>query len=480
MGREFEAYFGIDFGTTSSAVVGINRLKGTAKIVKYGDEEGLPIPSTVAIDKKTGEVFTGRDAWARQMELSESCEYIYSIKTILDSDTTWQIGGREWNAVDIAAEIFKTLKDNVTGRNNVEFSHATVAIPIGFSPVKRTKLREAAQKAGIIIDTMVSESTAAFFANYHSLKSATNVVVFDWGGGTLDISVLRHEKGRVSELATGGMEKAGDEIDRQIALRMHRKIARTKGKEIAFEDMPPMAQDVMRVRSERAKRDLSDSDTVRFNINKYGEYGVCREILEYDWFRDIVEPFVTAAIDCLQQTIAQSGLGAANIDRILMVGGSSNLRPLQEEIEKIYGDKLYYPEETMWNVGEGAAMLARNPGGYYSNQQVTMLLSDNTPFELLGTDVNLQNWHKEYNFGIVDPDSSARFVFSGSPDIDSSLDKYRSIDLPLYKFLQEKVIVKALVDDNRVFRVLVRSSMRADEFQRVWEYAGLKFYYKLK
>ena len=80
----------------------------------------------------------------------------------------------------------------------------------------------------------------------------------------------------------------------------------------------------MRVRSERAKRDLSDSDTVRFNINKYGEYGVCREILEYDWFRDIVEPFVTAAIDCLQQTIAQSGLGAANIDRILMVGGSSN------------------------------------------------------------------------------------------------------------------------------------------------------------
>ena len=109
-----------------------------------------------------------------------------------------------------------------------------------------------------------------------------------------------------------------------------------------------------------------------------------------------------------------------------------------------------------------------------------MLLSDNTPFELLGTDVNLQNWHKEYNFGIVDPDSSARFVFSGSPDIDSSLDKYRSIDLPLYKFLQEKVIVKALVDDNRVFRVLVRSTMRADEFQRVWEYAGLKFYYKLK
>ena len=65
MGREFEAYFGIDFGTTSSAVVGINRLKDTAKIVKYGDEEGLPIPSTVAIDKKTGEVFTGRDAWAR-------------------------------------------------------------------------------------------------------------------------------------------------------------------------------------------------------------------------------------------------------------------------------------------------------------------------------------------------------------------------------------------------------------------------------
>lgn len=479
MGANLSNYFGIDFGTTSSATVGYMVMDHTPEEFLYGDEEGRPIPSVVAIDKKTGEVFTGRDAWDKKMELSESCEYISSVKTILDKETVITIAGREWSPVDIAAELFKALKANVKERTDIEMTSATVAIPIGFSPEKREKLRMAAENAGITIKSFISEPTAAFFANYDELRSSSIVAVFDWGGGTLDVSVLQNENGRISELATVGSNIAGDFIDNKIAQRIHSKIARKKGQEIAFGDMPSSAQDMMRVRSERAKRALGDDDTATISINNYGPYGACREILDYDWFADIVEPEVQMAMDCLKKAIDQSGVGLANIDRIVLVGGSSNLRPLLERMDSVYGDKLFFPEETMWNVGQGAAKLSMTPGSYYSNQSVGIVLSDNSYFELLPKDTSISGWKKECHFGIVDTNKEARFVFGGSPDIEESPERFKSLEVPAYRFLQEQLIIQALVDSDLVFRVIAGSTMRPKEFQRVWEYPQLKYYYKL-
>ena len=479
MGANLSNYFGIDFGTTSSATVGYMVMDHTPEEFLYGDEEGRPIPSVVAIDKKTGEVFTGRDAWDKKMELSESCEYISSVKTILDKETVITIAGREWSPVDIAAELFKALKANVKERTDIEMTSATVAIPIGFSPEKREKLRMAAENAGITIKSFISEPTAAFFANYDELRSSSIVAVFDWGGGTLDVSVLQNENGRISELATVGSNIAGDFIDNKIAQRIHSKIARKKGQEIAFGDMQSSAQDMMRVRSERAKRALGDDDTATISINNYGPYGACREILDYDWFADIVEPEVQMAMDCLKKAIDQSGVGLANIDRIVLVGGSSNLRPLLERMDSVYGDKLFFPEETMWNVGQGAAKLSMTPGSYYSNQSVGIVLSDNSYFELLPKDTSISGWKKECHFGIVDTNKEARFVFGGSPDIEESPERFKSLEVPAYRFLQEQLIIQALVDSDLVFRVIAGSTMRPKEFQRVWEYPQLKCYYKL-
>ena len=84
MGNRLTNYFGIDFGTTSSATVGFMVMDHKPEMFLYGDDEGRPIPSVVAIDKNTGKVFTGREAWDRKMELSESCEYISSVKNILE------------------------------------------------------------------------------------------------------------------------------------------------------------------------------------------------------------------------------------------------------------------------------------------------------------------------------------------------------------------------------------------------------------
>lgn len=472
-------YFGIDFGTTNSATVGYLVMDQNPECIKYGDEEGRPIPSVVAIDKQTGEIFTGRSAWDKKMELSETCEYISSVKTILDSEQTKEIAGKEWSVVDFATEVFRCLKDNVMERTGIVMEDATVAIPVGFSSDKRIKLRQAAKNAGISIRSFISEPTAAFFANYNELKSSSLVAVFDWGGGTLDISVLQHMNGKITELSTVGRDIAGDYIDEKIAQRIHAKIARKKGKEIPFFDMPSSAQDMMRVRAERAKRMLGDDDTATISINSYGPYGACRETLEYDWFADIVAPEVEMAMECLEEAINQSDVGLSNIDRIVMVGGSSNLRPLLDKMEEKYGDRLYFPEETMWNVGQGSAMLAMTPGGYYSSQSIGIVLSNQAYYELLSPDTPIQGWHKSCNFGIVDSSKEARFVFGGSPDIDSSSERYKTLSVPAYRFLQEQITLECAIDSNMVFTAVAGSNMRPDEFQRLWEYTQLKCYYLL-
>ena len=125
MATGLKYYFGIDFGTTNSATVGYVVMDQKPEAVKYGDEEGRPIPSVVAIDKTTGAVFTGRDAWDKKMELSESCEYISSVKTILDSEQIKTIAGCEWTAVDVASEVFKYLKANVHNRQLLRFPLAS-------------------------------------------------------------------------------------------------------------------------------------------------------------------------------------------------------------------------------------------------------------------------------------------------------------------------------------------------------------------
>lgn len=472
------AYFGIDFGTTNSATVGL--IKGLhdtdTHMIQYGDSLGRPIPSVVAINKMTGEVYTGRKAWEKKMELSESCEYIPSVKTYLDKNTKREIAGRTWEPSDIAAEVFNALKSAVMERSNIVLNSAVVAIPVGFSAEKRRQLRIAAKKAGISISTFISEPTAAYFANRKDMKSATNIAVFDWGGGTLDVSVLQDKDGNVSELATGGMSIAGDVIDQKLAERIHAKVARKKGKVSSFADMPVSAKDMLLVRAERAKCMLSDDDTATIHLNSYGDFGEFRETIDYDWFVDIVAPEVDSAIQCVKKTINESGLGMANIDAILLVGGSSNLRPLQERLEKEFGDKLYLPEDTMWNVAKGTAALACNPGDYYSNQSVGIELSDGGYYELLAPDVKLSNWSAEVDFGLVDNTRIARFVFGGSSDIKTSPDRFKSV--PSYGFLQEKIHVNAFIDQDMMFDVVLGSSMQDDNAKRIWSYPRLKCYYR--
>lgn len=472
-------HFGIDFGTTNSSVVQIMSGLGHENELRHGDEEGRPLPSIVAIDKETGVVYTGRDAWKKRNELSQSCEIIPSIKSILD-DKGWSkiIAGRKWTATDVAAEVFKALKNSLYS-HDVNMTSATVAVPIGFSPEKRQALRAAAKKSGISVESFVSEPAAAFFANYDELKSAEHVVIFDWGGGTLDVSVLEHRGGTVRELATGGMYVAGDDIDRQLAMKIHDKVARDHDVHVSFEEMDAQSRDMLLVRAERAKRALSEEDDTVVSLNKYGEIGAFHIRVTYEWFAAIVESIVDKAIACLESTIEDSGEPLSNIDRVVMVGGSSNIGPLYDKMADRFGDKLLYPDGTVWSISRGAARLSKRPGTYRSAQSVGLRLSDNSYFPLLKPGDKVVGWEKALDFGIVENAEELRVVFSGSKDIDNDAERYQSVTVPGYLFLEEKLRLEAYIDQDLVFCVRMKSTMRRDRDTVVWRYDRLKFTYSL-
>lgn len=476
-----QRYFGIDFGTTNSSVVECISYDGKTRRITHGDDEGRPVPSIVAIDKETGCVYTGRDAWSKRSELAQTCECIMSVKSLLEIDG-WskEIAGKRWSALDVAAEVFKALKEGVANTSEGTIDQATVAIPIGFSRRKRQLIREAAQKADIEIEGFVSEPTAAFFANYEELKSDETVVIFDWGGGTLDVSVLQNKGGLVSELATTGMAVAGDDIDERLARKLHAKIARSKNAQISFDDMPPSARDMMLVRAERAKRALSEDDDAIVSLNRYGSLGAFRETVSYEWFEAIIDDIVKDAINCLDEALEESGVGEALVDRVVMVGGSSNIGPLVEKMEQRFDEKLLFPEETVWSISTGAAQLSQSPGSYHSAQNVGLILSDGSYFPLLAKTEAVKGWMKSVDFGIVDDSKEVRIVFSGSKDIDSLDAKRQVISVPSYRFLEEKIRIHSLVDENSVFRVEMKSNMHGASSAVVWEYDKLKLFYSLR
>ncbi|MGB9804131.1 Hsp70 family protein, partial [Desulfofundulus sp.] len=165
--------FGIDFGTTNSACVGI---EDGSREIRFTDGYGNPFPSLVIIDRATGRVYCGREAWRRREELRESCEVITSVKTLLDSGTIWNIAGRTWTPEMVAAQVFLALKDRVRKRTGEDLlKEALVAIPVGFPAGKRVALREAARLAGIEIKSFISEPTAALFCHYKEVGHYTRI-----------------------------------------------------------------------------------------------------------------------------------------------------------------------------------------------------------------------------------------------------------------------------------------------------------------
>jgi molecular chaperone DnaK len=237
-------------------------------------------------------------------------------------------------------------------------------------------------------------------------------------------------------------------------------------------------RDYLIVASERAKKEFSDDDEVTVSVSTYGAYGNLRKNLNYDWFAEIIRPEVDAAMDCLRKAIKSSKVGMNNIDVVLMVGGSCGLRPLREAMEQTFADRIYMPDDKEWNIAEGAVKLCMEPGEHYSAQSLGVRLSSGKFYPILQHGTPLVGFKASCDFGIVDSSVEARFVFCDGEE-NPPLD-LKSLPVPSYRFLGEKIKLRAEIDDNLIFTAYAKSEKKTEDFTRFWEYDGLRCGYRMQ
>ena len=372
--------FGIDFGTTNTSA--FDALTGRA----FGDGFGSPLPSIVAIDRASDTPLIGRDAWEHRFELRERGDYevIRSIKTLLDAPETW-IGhkGRVWTVVDVAAALISELKHQVAKSGQVDVTQATFSVPVDLSPTARKTLRLAAERAGIAVTTFVKESTAAIISEWHNVKSSQYVAVFDWGGGTLDVSVVQLRAAKITEMATKGLALAGNLIDEEIARFVHGRVMARRGESKELSQLHPLALNDLLVRCENAKCALSDSDEARFSLFNYDGRDETVELTRSQ-LAPLLQPFVARALDALHNGLRDAHMPLESLDQIIITGGCSKLWLFRDSLANHpqLAQLAHWAAQPEWAVARGAAILQRNPGNFELSESIAIELSDGSFLDL--------------------------------------------------------------------------------------------------
>jgi len=234
------------------------------------------------------------------------------------------------------------------------------AIPVGFSPAKRKALRQAASQAGIHIRGFVSEPTAAIFRSFHEVQQWPHVAVFDWGGGTLDISVVNIQGDVVREIATIPKQLGGDILDRLLAEWAHAQILKEKGAaDMPFSGMDSRYRDTLISHCETAKRMLAEEDEFTISLPRYGKYGTVNLTITAAQFTRLMQPKIDEALETLKEGIMYRARLSFDQVHILLVGGSSKLRGLRESMASREW-QFSLPEDSAWHAADGAAILASN------------------------------------------------------------------------------------------------------------------------
>ena len=473
------SFIGIDFGTTNTALVSITGTnEQNQQIIKFGKNDN-PVPSVVAIKKDgSGDTKTGFDITDKELldGLDDNYEYFWSIKSLIENNNPVCIGNKEYYPGDFAEILFKSIKENLFKTRNIDLTEAVVAVPVGFKSKEKIILRNAAKKAGFNISMFVSEPTAAYIANRDDkkLKKYNDMVVFDWGGGTLDVAALHIDDCKIYEIATGGKKEAGDDIDLCIAKHIYGMIDDSNEKidNEYFEELPLSLRAKFKFESERVKKELQENDTTEFILLKES----VQETVTYNEFEQLTEEIIENAITCLKQTIKEAGLNDIKLQKILCVGGSSKLKNLQSRLNLEYPGKITIANDSDWSVAIGAAQIAQKKGHYALSKPIGILLSDGSLLELVSKDDTIPTTADNLRpavLSLTDTSESANFVFAESENNHLG---YQVI--PVRNFDNTKTMIKGIIDENFIFNAVIASNTKKPI--NLWQYDKVKVYYDMK
>ena len=365
---------GIDLGTTNSCV---SVIEGGEPVVIPNAEGARTTPSVVAFSKD-GERMVGNVA--KRQAITNPEKTISSIKRHMGSDYKVNIDGKAYTPQEISAIILQKLKSDAEAYLGEKVTEAVITVPAYFTDSQRQATKDAGKIAGLDVKRIINEPTAAALAFGIDKEDDQKVMVYDLGGGTFDVSIIEMGDGVQEVLATAGNNHlGGDDFDKKV---MDYIIAQFKSETGIDLSNDKMAMQRVKEAAEKAKIDLSGMTTAQISLPFITADATGPKHLETTLtrakFNEMTAVLVEATMGPVRQAMKDSGLSMNDIDKILLVGGSTRIPAVQEAIQKFSGKEPFKGI----NPDECVAMGAALQGGVLGGDVKGLLLLDVTPLSL--------------------------------------------------------------------------------------------------
>ena len=365
---------GIDLGTTNSCVA---VMEGGEPVVIANAEGNRTTPSVVAFSK-TGERMVGQVA--KRQAVTNSDRTISSIKRHMGTDYKVDIDGKKYTPQEISAMILQKLKADAEAYLGGTVSEAVITVPAYFNDAQRQATKDAGKIAGLEVKRIINEPTAAALAYGVDKEAEQKIMVYDLGGGTFDVSILDIGDGVIEVLATNGnTHLGGDDFDEAIMKYLVDEFKKAEGIDLSNDKV---AMQRLKEAAEKAKIELSGVTSSNINLPYITADATGPKHLDVTLtrakFNELTAHLVEATVGPVKQAMADAGLTANDISKVLLVGGSSRIPAVQEEVKKLTGKdgfKGINPDEC---VAVGAAI----QGGVLGGDVKGLLLLDVTPLSL--------------------------------------------------------------------------------------------------
>lgn len=365
---------GIDLGTTNSCVAVI---EGGEPVVIANAEGARTTPSVVAFSK-TGERMVGQVA--KRQAITNPDRTIASIKRRMGTDYKVNIDGKDYTPQEISAMTLQKLKADAEAYLGTPVTEAVITVPAYFTDSQRQATKDAGKIAGLDVKRIINEPTAAALAYGIDKEEDQKVMVYDLGGGTFDVSIIEMGDGVQEVLATAGNNRlGGDDFDQKIIDWLADEFKKEQGVDLRNDKM---AMQRLKEAAEKAKIELSGVTTSQISLPFITADATGPKHLETTLtrakFNEMTADLVEATMGPVRQALADSGLGVSQLNKILMVGGSSRIPAVQEAVKKYTGKEPFKginPDEC---VAVGAAI----QGGVLGGEVEGLLLLDVTPLSL--------------------------------------------------------------------------------------------------
>lgn len=479
---------GIDFGTTNSLIVAYD--KSSNKFLYFNYNGSVPVPTASTVWYYDQTIIVGDEAKEKlyTYDGAEGHHFERSIKSKLDSEYKANVFGESKTPAEVASEILSHLKERAlveykAEKAGVDLKQAVFTVPINFSGKARMALREAANKAGIEVTTFIHEPFAAIVGYYFTRTEGVDlldelealngyyVLTFDWGGGTLDITVTKIDNGKMVELGTSELTGlAGDKFDELIATWAWNKYAEKVAQKYSSAYLEQVRKNKwgrLLAIAEHCKIELSTEEEATFlleTVIPQEDIGI-DEIVTREIFSDLITDIVDKACNKIDEAIRQADINEVSISKVLLTGGTCNIPAIQNKLKEKFGHRTEIVKNADLVIAQGAAVVAEYGWLPFLTKDIQVELSDGSYWPIFERNMPISADNKEAlrseQFTCVDQRNGyAKIIISDG--IDQQKDSTLAIlNVPILgdKRFGDDILLQASIDKNIILHISANSKM---------------------